>query len=74
MEKREFKISRDDVRYIRSSYAGYSALMGADDMAEAAWITIGNKRGFDGRTAGPVKGKDERYVMAVPNGKPKPIT
>ncbi len=74
MEKQIFKISRDDVRYIRASYAGYSALQGADLFAAAAWDAIGKKRGFDGQTAGPVHGKDERYVLAVPLGETRPTT
>ena len=70
MAKQVFKISRDDVRYIKASYAGISPLMGAEAFERAAWIKIGEKHGFDGLTAGPAYGMDERYVMAVPSGKP----
>jgi len=61
-----FKMRWKDVKSLRRSYDGYSTLQGADLIAEAWWIEMGKKWGFDGKTAGPAPGLDERYFMAVP--------
>lgn len=41
-------------------------VLSTQDMANMAWIKLGNERGFDGITVEPVDGKSHMFFTAVP--------
>ncbi len=73
VERREYELTDEELDTLLDACKPVLAMLignvrppSPQENAEAAWVALGHKKGFDGMTARPVPGKSMNFFTAEP--------